>query len=69
MQEQLDNMQSDIKEMKEALLGNPYGQKGLVHRVEAIECYQQKDKKQKWMIAGGAAVIGFLVKFWDKIAH
>lgn len=69
MQQQLDNIESDLKQVKQALLGNEYGQKGLVHRVENLECYQQKDKKQKWMIAGAGVVIGFLVKFWDKIVH
>lgn len=67
MQEQLNEIQQDVKEMKAAMLGTKYGQKGLVHRVEKVECYQQKDRKHKWMIAGGAVVVGFIVKFWDKI--
>ena len=66
-QEQLDNMQSDIKEMKEALLGTQYGSKGLVYRIKKVEEYQHKDKKQKWMVAGAAVIIGTIVKYWDNI--
>lgn len=68
-QKQLDNMQSDIKEMKEALLGTQYGSEGIVHRVEKVEEYQSRDKRQKWMIAGGATVVAFIVKYWDKLFH
>ena len=40
-------------------------------RLDEVECYIEKNKKQKWMIAGGVTVIGFisatLISLWTKI--
>lgn len=64
---QLDEIQNDLKQIKTALLGDEYNSNGLIQRVGEVEEYQKKDKKQKWMIAGGALVIGALSKFWKNI--
>ena len=69
MQEQVNDIQADVKEMKAFLLGDEYNENGLNSRVKKIESYQEKDKKHKYMIAGGAFVIGMISKFWDKITH
>lgn len=69
MQKQIDKIEKDVQEMKNFLLGDEYNENGLKSRVNKIEEYQSKDKKQKYMIAGGAAVIGLVGKFWDKITH
>lgn len=67
MQEQINSIESDLKEVKNALLGNEFNKNGLVNRVEKIECYQAKDKKQKWMVAGAFVVLTFLSKFVHKL--
>tara|TARA_R110002167_G_C12299301_1_gene616963 strand:- start:248 stop:571 length:324 start_codon:yes stop_codon:yes gene_type:complete len=67
MQEQINSIESDLKEVKNALLGNEFNKNGLVSRVEKIESYQSKDKKHKWMVAGGFVVITFLSKFIHKL--
>jgi hypothetical protein len=67
MQDQIDDIQRDMKEVKEALLGTKYGQKGIVDRVKCVEEYQSKDKKQKWMVAGAALVLGTIGKFWKDL--
>lgn len=69
MQEQLDTIEKKLDKITTALVGNEFNSKGLVHRVEAVEKYQESDKKEKWMVAGGVVVIGGLIKFWDKIFH
>lgn len=67
MKEQVDNIEKTVNEIKVALLGNEYNDKGLVHRVKEVEDYQLKDKKQKWMIAGALALIGIIGRFWKEI--
>ena len=67
MQQQVNEIQSDLKEVKSALLGSEFNKNGLMQRVEKIESYQQKDKKHKWMVAGGFVVITFLSKFIHKL--
>jgi len=64
MQEQVNSIQSDLKEVKEALLGNEYNKRGFIDRVEELEKYQNNDKKQKWTLAGIGLAIGTLLKFW-----
>jgi len=67
MQNQVNKIESDVTEIKAALLGSEFNKNGLMQRVEKIECYQQKDKKHKWMVAGGFVVITFLSKFIHKL--
>ena len=64
MQEQVNNIAADLKQVKEALLGNEFNKKGFIDRVESLEEYQANDKKQKWTIAGIGIAIGTLIKFW-----
>jgi hypothetical protein len=69
MQKQIDKIERDVQEMKNFLLGDEYNENGLKNRVKKIEDYQSKDKKQKYMIIGGATVLGLIGKFWDKLTH
>lgn len=64
MQEQINSIETDLKEVKEALLGNEYNSRGFIKRVEDVEKYQSNDKKQKWTLAGIGIAIGFLIKLW-----
>lgn len=64
MQNQVNNIERDLKEVKEALLGNEYNAKGFINRVEELEKYQAIDKKQKWTIAGIGMALGVLFKLW-----
>jgi len=52
MQEQINDIKDKVDKIHEALIGNEYNEKGLVHRVTTNENYIQKDKKQKWTIMG-----------------
>lgn len=61
MQKQVDTIEQDIKVIKEALLGSEFNKDGLISRVEKIEKYQATDRKHKFLIAGGAATLGFLL--------
>ena len=67
MQQQINNMQQDLKEVKAALLGSEYNDVGIIGRIEKIEDRQNKDKRYRWMIAGAAAFASFLVTIWGKI--
>ena len=67
MQEQLDKIEKDVIDIKNALLGTDYNKNGIVKRVEVVEKYQSRDKKQKWMVAGGFIVISFISKYIHKI--
>ena len=62
--DKFDEIQKDLKEIREALVGNEFNGKGLVKRVEDLEKYQTDDKKTKWTIAGGFAVILFLINYF-----
>tara|TARA_R110000765_G_scaffold90487_4_gene172226 strand:+ start:515 stop:709 length:195 start_codon:yes stop_codon:yes gene_type:complete len=64
MQQQVNNIEQDLKEVKEALLGNEYNKDGFIKRVENIEQYQANDKKQKWTLAGIGLALGVLFKLW-----
>ena len=64
MSSQIDNIERDLKDLKDALIGNEFNGKGLVQRVASIEKYQQDDKKTKWTIAGGFTVIMFLINYF-----
>ena len=64
MQNQINNIEKDVKELREALIGNDFNPNGFVKRVEILEKYQSNDKKQKWTLAGIGLAIGFILKFW-----
>jgi len=70
MQEQINELQktskqtaNDVKEIKDFLIGNEFLDNGLINRVKTMEDYQSRDKKQKWMIAGGVSVLALLREF------
>jgi hypothetical protein len=67
VQEQINSIERDVKEIKEVILGNKYNKNGMLKRIDTLEDYQGKDKKHKWMIAGGVTVLGLIGKFWDKL--
>ena len=69
MQKQLDGMESDLKEVKEALLGTEFNNnKGLIHAVEEHSKYIKTDKKMKYTIAGVGIGIGLIKTGWSTIA-
>ena len=56
-----NGIQSDVKEIKLALAGSEkIGLKGFAKRVNEVESYIEKDKKQKNRIYGGFAVFVFI---------
>jgi len=61
--DRIDEMQNDISEIKAFLLGNEFNENGVNSRLKTIEKHQIKDKRFKWMIAGGASVLSFLITF------
>lgn len=67
MSEQLNEMQRDIKDVKEALLGSEYGATGLVKRLGKVEKYQTADRKSKWTLAGIVIAVSAFFKYGDKI--
>ncbi len=67
MQQQINDIESDVKEIKALLIGNEYNDNSLIKRVKEVEDYQKKDRKQKYMFAGGAAVLGFLFNLWQRL--
>lgn len=56
-----------IDAIYDALTGTKLNPNGIIPRLMRVESYQSRDKKQKWMVAGAAAVLAFLLKIWDKI--
>ena len=58
----MEQLEKDVSEIKEALLGNAYGSEGFVKRLQKVEEYQMKDKKQKWTLAGIGLAVGFALK-------
>lgn len=61
--DKINAMAEDIKALKGAILGTEYSPRGIMIRLEAVEDYQERDKKLKWMVAGGSFVVGFLIKW------
>jgi hypothetical protein len=67
MQQQLNDMEKKLDSIHDALVGSKLNPKGVIKRVEEVEAYQSRDKKQKWMVAGGFIVISAVVKFFKDI--
>ena len=65
--EHLRDTNQSITEIKKALVGDEFGNKGLINKVKENESYIDKDKKAKWMISGGVVLIGLMLKFGHKI--
>ena len=69
MQKQVDNIQSDIKEIKSALLGDDF-RDGIISEENKNTEHRRNSMKTSGFIAGTSIIFGgVLGKFWDKIIH
>lgn len=57
----IKSLKDDVSEIKTALLGSKYQQKGLIERVEYIESELEILKKFKWTVYGIAMIASLLV--------
>jgi len=64
MKEQIDKIETDVRDIKKALLGDEFNTSGLISRVDENAEYIKKDKKFKWTVAGFLTAIAL---FKDKI--
>lgn len=61
----LDSIQQNVTEIKLVLVGSEQLKtEGIIQKVNEHDKYIEKDKKQKWMIAGALAVLTFLAKIF-----
>lgn len=69
--EHLREIESDVKEIKAALLGDGFGNRGYMQRLEDVEKHVEETKKRVWVERGIMVAMAFfwglLIKFWDKI--
>ena len=56
------DMLDTLTYLKMGIMGSEkIGVEGMASKVNRHEAYIEKDKKQKWMIGGGIAVISFII--------
>lgn len=68
MQEQINDIQKDVKEMKDALLGTEFNDnKGIVHQVGENTSFIKKAKKTNYIVIGLAMGLGVLKLGWTTI--
>ena len=69
--DKLNQIESDVKEIKTALLGDDYGNKGFMQRLEKVENHVEQNKKRVWIERGIMISLAFgwgiVLKLWDKI--
>jgi len=65
--EQFNQMQTQMSEMHTAICGSRLNPNGLIQRMDKVERYQSKDKKQKWIVLGGIAALGGLKAGWGAV--
>jgi hypothetical protein len=69
--DKLNQIESDVKEIKTALLGDDYGNKGFMQRLEKVENHVEENKKRVWIERGIMISLAFgwgiVLKLWDKI--
>ena len=69
--DKLNQIESDVKEIKTALLGDDYGNKGFKQRLEKVEQHVEQSKKRLWIERGIMISLAFgwgiVLKIWDKI--
>jgi hypothetical protein len=69
--DKLNQIESDVKEIKTALLGDDYGNKGFKQRLEKVEQHVEESKKRVWIERGIMISLAFgwgiVLKIWDKI--
>lgn len=53
---------NDVREIKEALLGNQYNKKGYVARIEALEAHKKKLDNRVLFLTGFFAAITWAIK-------
>jgi len=58
MQKQIDDIQDDVRQIKDALLGNEFGNKGIVKRLECTEKKSNDNKKKITNIKSKSVVLG-----------
>ena len=70
-QTEWDAHQKKVDELHTALLGDKYGNKGYMHRLQEIEEHVEDSKKRIWvergLLLGLSVVWAAIVKFWDNI--
>lgn len=68
MQEQINEIQKDVKEMKDALLGTEFTEnKGIIHNVQDNTAFIKKTKKTGYIITGITMGLGVLKLGWSTI--
>lgn len=58
----LEDLRSDVKDIKNALLGDEFNKNGLVQRVEKVEQKLSLHEKYIGYVIGGGAVIIFITQ-------
>lgn len=58
----LDDLRSDVKEIKHALLGDEFNKNGIVQRVEKVEAKLSVHERYAWLVIGGGAVLIFITQ-------
>jgi len=58
MQEQINDMQKSINRIEDALLGNEFGNKGIVKRLECTEKKTVENKKELTNIKSNSVLMG-----------
>jgi hypothetical protein len=67
MQEQINNIEKKVDKLYDSIIGSDLQPNGINPRLQKVEEYQSKDKKQKWMVAGAALLLGTIAKFWKDL--
>lgn len=55
----LNELRNDVKEIKNALLGDDFNKNGLVQRVEKVEAKLSLHDKYFWLAIGGGSLLIF----------
>jgi|APFre7841882793_1041355.scaffolds.fasta_scaffold100420_2 hypothetical protein len=71
IEDKLNRIENDVKEIKTALLGDGFGNKGFMQRLEQVERHVEETKKRVWIERGIMLSLAFgwglVIKLWDKI--
>ena len=71
IEDKLNEIESDVKEIKTALLGDGFGNKGYMQRLEIVEQHVEETRKRVWIERGIMVALAFVwgiaIKMWDKI--
>lgn len=65
------SLKEKVDEVHTALLGDKFGNKGYMQRLEEVETHVEDSKKRIWtergLLLALSAIWVIVVKFWDKI--